>query len=179
MSKYLDFGIAREVVASIEGRDYTYKEVIEDFFKTVDKNLYDIETIEDEKCVRFNLKDEMLLKYGINLIKEQYEKYIKPDDIGEITKVLDELNSKTTSEKMETLNDKSLYFLQDIKLGWQGFDAQAFFELPIEAYITDFLVYHDSSTTFMEEYSEFLKYTRNLLLNSTDNPLKTALTISI
>ncbi len=33
--------------------------------------------------------------------------------------------------------------------------------------------------TFMEEYGEFLKYVRNLLNNSSDNPLRTALAISI
>lgn len=181
MGKYLDFGIAREIVASMESGYHTYtaKEIIDDFFKTVDRKLYDVLIIEDKKCVKFNLKDEMLLRYGIDLIKEQYEKYIKTKNNEEIIEKLEDLNTKTNEEKLDIINNKSFHYLQDMKLGWYSFDARAFFDLPIDAYITDFLSYHDSNKTFMEVYSEFLRYVRNLLIESTDNPLKTALAISI
>lgn len=180
MSKYLDFGIAREITASMrrEYHTYTSKEIIDDFFKTVDRKLYDVSIIE-EKYIIFNLKDEKLLKYGIDLIKEQYEKYIRTNNIEEILEGLNNLNNKTDEEKLRIINNESSYYLQDIRMGWYGFDANAFFDLPIEAYITDFLTYHDSNKTFMEEYNEFLKYVRNLLIKSTDNPLKTALAVSI
>ena len=177
MSSYLCYGIAKEVVAEKNSRwkDYTDEEIIQDFFRTVDRNIYDVSS--DEKYVYFNLKDELLAKYGIDLIKEQYEKYIEIKEKKEIIQKLEDINLKDNKEKLKIINEAHEEYLdnfQDI-----GLDAYSFFELRLVADITEMIVYHCSWKSYLEVYDEFLKYNRNLLMNSTDNPLKTALTVAI
>ena len=151
-----------------------------DFFRTVDRNLYDVAVDEEEEHVYFDLKNDMLAKYGIDLMKEQYEKYINPKNLDEVIQYYKNINSKKENERLEIINTENCPYLYKFELGWYGgFNAVSFFNLKVNASITEFVSYHSSYKNFMEEQGEFLKYTRNLLLNSTDNPLKTALTIAI
>ena len=181
MSKYLCFGIAKEVVAKMEDgwHQYSEEEIKKDFFKTVDKSLYDVSVNKEENMICFRLKDEMLAKYGIDLIKEQYEKYIKPENLEEALNYYNQINEKGQDEKIKLINEENCEWLYTFRLGWYGLDAKAFFDLEIDAYITELVSYHTSEKTYMEVYCEFLKYTRNLLINSTENPLKTALAVAI
>ena len=62
MSKYLCFGIAKQVIAKTTSKweKFFEEEIKNDFFKTVDQDLYTVTVDDDGKYVYFDLKDDML-----------------------------------------------------------------------------------------------------------------------
>lgn len=182
MSKYLCVGLAKEIMVSIKDEDMA-KRIEEDFFSKVEKNLYNVEITSfknsSSQYLVFKLKDDMLFKYAMDLMIEQHQKYLKSRHSKEAIKYYQNLKSKNKEEFIELINNENNRYLYNFDLGWYGFDFSYIFEERVSAYITEFLEFHCSEKTYMEEYYTFFNYIRNLLLNSTENPLKTALAISL
>ena len=182
MSKYLCVGLAKEIMVKAEDEDMA-KKLEKDFFSKVDRNLYDVELTSFENYnylyLVFRLKDDMLVKYAMDLMIEQNQKYIKSRDSKEAIKYYKKLKNKSNEEFIELINTENNRFLYNFRLGWYGFDISYIFENRVDAYITEFLEFHCSEKTFMEEYSTFFNYMRNLLINSTANPLRTAIAIAL
>ncbi len=182
MSKYLCVGLAKEILVVVRDAKMA-KEVELDFFKKVDRNLYNVQyrTIEwDENAyIIFKLKDEMLAKYAMDLMIEQHEKYIKSEYSEKAIEYFKNIKSKDEKEIINIINTENNHNMCTFRLGWFGFDINYLFEKRVESYVTEFLTFHCSQETFMEEYYDFFRYMRNLLINSTDNPLRTALAVSL
>ncbi len=182
MSKYLCVGLAKEIMVSVEDEDMA-KRIEKYFFSIVEKDLYDVELTSFENSNKLNLifklKDGMLFKHAMDLMIEQNQKYIKSRHSKEAIKYYQNLKSKSKEEFINLINTENNKFLYNFKLGWYGFDISYIFEEKVDAYITEFLEFHCSEKTFMEEYSTFFNYMRNLLINSTNNPLRTALAVSL
>lgn len=182
MSKYLCVGLAREIVVAVRDEEMA-KEVELDFFKKVDRDLYNVqyEPIDEEKIsyLFFNLKDEMMAKYAMDLMIEQHEKYIKSRYSEKAIEYFKNIKSKDEKEIINLINTENNPNIYTFRLGWLGFDISYLFEKRVGAYITEFTTFHCLEKTFMEEYSDFFRYMRNLLVNSTDNPLRTALAVSL
>ena len=182
MSKYLCVGIAKEIIVETKDEDEA-KRIIEDFFEKVDKNLYDVELARSEKTeeidVYFELKDDMLAEHAMDLMIEQHKKFIKDSRSDEAIQYYQNIKSKSKEEILELINTENNPYLFNFKLGWWGFDIGYLFKEEVHAYIMEFVTFHCSEKTFMEEYYTFFNYMRNLLINSTDNPLRTALAISL
>lgn len=182
MSKYLCVGLAKEIVVAVRNEEMA-KEVETDFFKTVDKNLYNVKynSNEDEltSYVMFSLKDDMLAEYAMDLMIEQHQKYIKSMYSAKAIEYYKKIKSKDKKEIIRLINTENSADLFTFNLGWFGFTAGCFFEKPVKAYITEFTTFHCSEKTYMEEYNDFFRYMRNVLVNSTDNPLRTALAVSL
>lgn len=182
MSKYLCVGIAREIIVETNDEDMA-KRVVEDFFEKVDRNLYDVELARSEKSqiidVYFELKDDMLAKHAMDLMIEQNQKYIKSKESDKAIEYYKNIKSKSKEEILELINTENNPYLYKFTLGWYGFDIAYLFKERVSAYITEFVTFHTSEKTFMEEYYTFFNYMRSLLINSTDNPLRTALAVSL
>ena len=182
MSKYLCVGLAKEIVVAVSDKEMA-KEVELDFFKKVDRNLYNVKykiTEGDrDSYVIFNLKDEMMAKYAMDLMIEQHEKYINSEYSEEAIEYFKNIKNKDEKEIINLINTENNQNMYTFRLGWFGFDISYLFEKSVYAYITEFTTFHCLEKTFMEEYSDFFRYIRNLLINSTDNPLRTALAVSL
>ena len=182
MSKYLCVGIAKEVVAEVRDKEMV-KKIKRDFFNKVEKNLYNVKSSaskdSDKIYITFKLKDEILTEYGIDLIIEQYQKYIKSSDSDKAIKYYKNVKSKSKEEILNLIYNENSPYLYTFTFGKYGFDIGYLFEERVDAYITEFVTFHCSEKTYMEEYYDFFNYIRNILINSTDNPLRTALAISL
>lgn len=182
MSKYLCVGLAKQIIVEVEDEKMA-KEVELDFFEKVEKNLYNIEYETSEKrnalYIIFSLKDDLIVNYAIDLMIEQHEKYIKSEYSKEAIEYFKNIKNKEKKEILDLINTENSPYMYNFKLGWFGFDASYLFKENVDAYITEFLEFHCSEKTFMEDYITFLRYMRNVLVNSTDNPLRTALAVSL
>ena len=182
MSKYLCVGLAKEIVVQV--RDEKMAKKIEgEFFNKVDKEIYEVkyEITENngKSYIFFNLKEELLAKYAMDLMIEQHEKYIKSKYSAEAIEYYKNIKEKSEKEILELIDTENNEYMHTFRLGWFGFDISFLFETRVDAYITEFTTFHCSFKTFMEEYYTYFKYMRNLLINSTDNPLRTALVVSL
>ena len=182
MSKYLCVGIAKEVIA--EAKDENMAKIIEkEFFKKFERNLYNVELSTSEKSkklyVVFRLKDDILAEHAMDLMIEQNEKYMKSEHSKEAIEYYKNIKRKTKEEILKLIDTENNLYLYNFKIGWYGFDIGYIFTETVSAYITEFVTFHCSQKTFMEEYYEFFNYIRNILINSTDNPLRTAIAISL
>lgn len=182
MSKYLSVGIAKEIIVEVSNEEMANK-IKDEFFEKVDKDLYTVEFFSAEKSrkidVYFELKDDILAEHAMDLMIEQNQKYIKSDDSDEAIEYYKNIKSKSKEEILELINTENNPYLYKFTLGWYGFDIGYLFKERVDAYITEFITFHTSEKTFMEEYYTFFNYMRNLLINSTDNPLRTALAVSL
>lgn len=182
MSKYLSVGIAKEIIVEAEDEDMA-KRIIKDFFEKVDRNIFDVELVKSKKSeiidVYFELKNDMLVEHAMDLMIEQNQKYIKSKRSDEAIEYYKKIKGKNKEQILELINTENNPYLYKFSLGWYGFDIAYLFNERVEAYITEFVTFHTSEKTFMEEYYTFFNYMRNLLINSTDNPLKTALAVSL
>ncbi len=180
MSKNLCVGLAKKIVVTVIDKEMA-KEVELYFFKKVDKNLYNVGYVpaENPGFVTFKLKDEMLAKYAMDLMIEQHERYLKSRYSEEAIEYYKNIKSKDEKEIINIINTENNDYMYTFRTGLSGFDISYLFENRVEAHISEFLTFHCSQETFMEEYREFFKYMRNLLIYSTYNPLRTALAISL
>ncbi len=182
MSVYLSVGIAKEIIVEVSNEEMA--NIIKDeFFEKVDKDLYDVDFLSTENSrmidVRFELKDDMLAEHAMDLMIEQNQKYIKSKDSDKAIEYYKSIKRKSKEEVLKLINTENNPYLYKFSLGWYGFDIGYLFEESVHAYITEFVTFHTSEKTFMEDYYTFFNYMRNLLINSTDNPLRTALAVSL
>lgn len=182
MGKYLCVGLAKEITVAVWNEKMA-KEVEFDFFEKFDHNIYDAkyETTEDESrsYVIFKLKEDLLAEYAMDLMIEQHEKYIKSVFSAEAIEYYRNIKSKSKKEIINLINTENKQELYTFRMGWFGFDISYLFDMSVNAYITEFTTFHCSQKTYMEEYSDFFRYMRNILINSTDSPLRTALVVSL
>ena len=182
MSKYLCVGLAKEIVVQVRDEKMA-KEIEAEFFNKVDKEIYEVKYEIPENDSRayvvFNLKEDLMAKYAMDLMIEQHEKYIKSEDSAEAIEYYKHIKEKSEKEILELINTENNEHMYTFRLGWFGFDISFLFETSVDAYITEFTTFHCSFKTFMEEYYTYFKYMRNLLINSTENPLRTALAVSL
>ena len=180
MSGNLCVGLAKKIAVTIIDKEMG-KEVELYFFKKVDKNLYNVGYVPSEKpgFVTFELKDEMLAKYAMDLMIEQHERYLKSRYSEEAIEYYKNIKSKDEKEIINIINTENNDYMYTFRTGLSGFDISYLFGNRVEAHITEFLTFHCSQKTFMEENMEFFKYMRNLLIYSTYNPLRTALAIAL
>lgn len=182
MSKYLSVGIAKEIIVEANDEDMV-KRIVDDFFEKVDRNLYNVELDRSEEkqkiYIYFELKDDMLAEHAMDLMIEQNKKYIKSKQSDKAIEYYKKIKSKSKEEVLELINNENNSYLYKFTLGWYGFDIAYLFKERVDAYITEFVTFHTSEKSFMEEYYTFFNYMRNLLINSTDNPLRTALAVSL
>lgn len=182
MSKYLCVGIAKEIMVEVKDEEMA-KRIEEDFYEKVEKNLFDAELILSERTNKlyliFKLNDDILAEHAMDLMIEQNQKYIKSEYSDEAIEYYKNIKCKSKEEILELINTENNPYLYNFALGWYGFDFAYLFKENVNAYITEFITFHCSEKTFMEEYYEFFNYMRNLLINSTDNPLRTALAVSL
>lgn len=182
MSKYLCVGIAKEIMVEVKNEEMA-KRVEEDFYEKVEKNLFEAELITSERTNKlyliFKLNDDILAEHAMDLMIEQNQKYIKSKYSNEAIEYYKNIKCKSKEEILELIDTENNPYLFNIALGWYGFDIGYLFKEDVSAYITEFVTFHCSEKTFMEEYYIFFNYMRNLLINSTDNPLRTALAVSL
>lgn len=179
MGRYLYFGIAKQVVLNYkwpEGK-YSAQDIIDLFFSKVDKKIFDTEIDEKNGLVYFNLKEDLLLKHGIDLIKEQFEKYIELDNYNDFIEYFEYLKEQPDEEILKVLESGHEECFRILEFEKLYSNTDLFLGRGICGYVTKLVSYFYAEKPLFAIYGSLAHYTKNLLVNSTDNPLKTALTI--
>jgi len=176
MGTYLSCGIAKTI--KVKKENFSKKEIIEKLSKAIDINIYDLSEDTDE-CLKFELKKDIVEKYAVKFAEEQLK--IAEQDINktdEDSMSLKSLENKKYDELMEILESNQCYNFQLI----EGF---RFFENDI-SYITkgllvfaDIIKFLDDGKAIMECYSDVFRYFRNQGIENSNNPIKTAMVVTI
>lgn len=176
MGRFLECGIAKTI--KVEKDRYSKEEILNKLAKSVDLNIYD--AIEErEKYFELELKKDIMEKYAVKFVEEQLK--IAGEDINEISgnkMSLKDLENKKYEELMEIANSSKCYNFQ-LRECFAGFSNDISYiarELSICADIIEFL---GNGKIIMECYGNVFRYLRNLAIKNSDNPIKTAMMVTI
>ena len=176
MGQYLSVGIAKEIfVYKSDGWTYYTKDEIEEkLSKVLNLDLYDIS--ENEKYVFLNLKQKVFSENIYNLLENEYEQMKIPEDVYTYAEeVLQRLKNTTLFDEVFENNFGTPFFelllTSDISYVMGRDDY-----LRMEAYIIS--IFSEGKVLF-ECYNEMVRYLRNKIISTIDNPLKDAIFVSI
>lgn len=176
MGRYLNCGIAKTIKI---GKDrYSREEILNKLSKSIDLNIYD--AIEErEKYFALELKKDIIEKYAVKFIEEQLK--IAEQDINEVygDKVsLKELENKKYDELMEIADEKECYNFQLLN-GLFGFSNDISYIADGLTIGADIIAFLFDGKIIMECYNDVFRYFRNLVIKTSDNPIKTAMVVTI
>ena len=176
MGRFLECGIAKTI--KVEKDRYSKEEILNKLAKSVDLNMYDAMQ-QREKYFALELKKDIMEKYAVKFVEEQLK--IAGQDINKICgdKIsLKDLENKKYDELMEIANEKECYNFQflDCLFGFSNDISYIAKDLFICADIIDFL---GDGKIIMECYGNVFRYFRNLAIKNSNNPIKTAMVVTI
>ena len=176
MGRFLECGIAKTI--KVEKDRYSKEKILNKLAKSVDLNIYDAME-EREKYFALELKKDIMEKYAVKFVEEQLK--IAGQDINKICgdKIsLKDLENKKYDELMEIANEKECYNFQflDCLFGFSNDISYIAKDLFICADIIDFL---GDGKIIMECYGNVFRYFRNLAIKNSNNPIKTAMVVTI
>ena len=176
MGRFLECGIAKTI--KVEKDRYSKEEILNKLAKSVDLDIY--EAIEErEKYFELELKKDIMEKYAVKFIEEQLK--IAGQDINEICgdKIsLKDLENQKYDELMEIADEKECYNFQllDCLFGFSNDISYITEDLFICADIIAFL---GDGKIIMECYNDVFGYFRNQVIKNSNNPIKTAMVVTI
>ena len=174
MGTFLGCGIAKTIIVKKER--YTREEILEKIKKTIDLNIYN-NPLENEKYLLLEMKREFMEKYAIKFIEEQLEIAVENTSEKEDKSLIKELKDKKYDELMEIAEQKQYEKFQLIEGCIYSNDISYIAnKLTIFA---DIIVYMIDGKILMECYADMFRYLRNLILKTSNNPIKTSAVISI
>lgn len=179
MGRYLACCIATTItVEKVKDRfsnPSTKNEIINMLSEKINLGIYNIK--EDEENVYFELKEDVFEKNATSFIKEQLKKidlkHIK-EDYEEICK----LEGKKYNELMKVAKKKSIESFQYLNGSIFCNDASYLTNGEYNCY-ADVIIYLIEGKVIFESYYTMFKYFRKLILESTDNPIKDAVVVTI
>lgn len=190
MSKYMTLGIAKEVVVRLCAETYVLKhrDVWKEFFSDKNNDFYTAKIPQNGQFIVFTLKDEILEKYGMKLIKEYYKEFLN-GGTNEIKK-LQELSKLGEEERRKAQNEMYKYY----RVGINEITAETLFERKMKVSITEFISFHtfenidEKQRAFHKirlivEKDGYIneidreKYYKKILERSSENPLSKALVL--
>lgn len=176
MGTFLSCGIAKTI--QVKKENYSKGEIMGMLSKNIDLNIYDVSEDTDE-YLELELKKDILEKYAVKFAEEQLK--IAGEDINEVSgnkMSLKDLENKKYDELMEIADSNKCYNFQLIEC-FAGFSNDISYiarELSICADIIEFL---GNGKIIMECYGNVFRYFRNLVIKNSDNPIKTAMMVTI
>lgn len=178
MKEYLSCGIAKRIIIRNEKENESNDAILGRIGKNIDLNLYD--RIDNEEYIILNIKKDILQKNAYELVNEQINKIL-----------MDEFNKVYTQYQLKEL--KNVKYDELIRISkFRGIDAFYFkrgdeisndisyldLERKCKIYC-DLIQISQTGETFFECYSGMFTYFRNCIIKSSENPLKTALVITL
>lgn len=175
MGTYLCCGIAKRI--TVEKERKTKEEILERLKESIDLDIYE-EPIENERFLMLEIKKEILENYAIDFIEEQLKigKQNTTDDRYNRMEIWD-LKGKKYEELIDIAKNheciqfeliEGCIFANDISYIAKGLRIYA-----------DVIIYSSDGKIIMECYNEIFRYFRNLIIKSSNSPIKTAVVVSI
>ena len=178
MGQYLACGIATEIRVEKNWKSATNEKILEEMGKKINLEIYDIYT--DDKIICLNIKEDLFEKYAVSFIEEQLEiikETLTHDFEIEGLQDLKKLKGKTYNELIEVSNEKSCFFFQMLEgnryCNPVGYLAEG------ETVYADVITYISEGKIYMECFNGMFDYIRRLIINSSTNPIKTAVVVTI
>lgn len=174
MGTYLSCGIATRL--TVDKNNYRKEEILEELKGTIDLNIYKIR--EDENKMYLDIKEEVFEKYAIDFIEEQLE-FMKDNDeyIIESLNKIQKIKSKKYDELVEIAKEKSIENFQFEQGFWICNDV-SYLSKKVSIY-ADVVLYIFDGRAIMESYAGIFRYLRKTIIESSTNPIRTAVVITI
>lgn len=176
MGQYIGFGIATKItVKKANSRTWhlsTKDELLEKLKKNIDLKIFDV--TEDDDYLFLEIKHELFEKNIVQFISEQLHKIDEKnyhDDLEE----LKELNGKSYEELLRKVHKGYFQFLEGNKF---TNDVSYLINDGSDCY-ADIIMYFCEGKAILECYSDLFTYIRNLIIKSSDNPLKEAAIVTM
>lgn len=178
MGQYLACGIATQIKVKRDWRSDRTEKILENIGKKINLDIYDVYTDDDLICL--DIKKNLFEKYAVPFIEEQLE--IIKDGLTcdyeiEGLKDLKKLKGKSYDELIEISNEKNCFFFQMLK-GNRFCNNVGYLASSATAY-ADVITYISDGKIYMECYYQMFDYIRNLIMNSSTNPIKSAAVVTI
>ena len=178
MKEYLSCGIAKRIIIRSQNEDESKDEILVRIGRNIDLNLYD--RIDNEEYIILNIKKEIFQKNVYELVNEQINKIVMCEfDKAYTLYQLEELKNVKYDELIhisKLRGIKAFYF----KRGDEKSNDISYLDLERKCKIyCDLIQISQTGETFFECYQGMFTYFRNCIINSSENPLKTALVIAL
>ena len=178
MGQYLACGIATQIRVERNWGSDKIEKILEKMRKKINLDIYDIYIDDDIICM--NIKKDLFEKYVVSFIEGQLE--IIKDSLTydyeiEGLKDLKKLKGKSYDELIEISNEKNCFFFQMLK-GNRFCNNVGYLASSATAY-ADVITYISDGKIYMECYYQMFDYIRNLIMNSSSNPIKSAVVVTI
>lgn len=175
MGRYLCCGIAKNMIIRKGG--HQTEKILEELGKTIDLSIYE-EPIDHMGYMFLGMKKEIMEKNIVKFIEEQLDIAMRNTKYEESEKTfLKELKDKKYDELMEIAETKKYERFQLIEGSEYRNDISYISDdLTIYAGIVIYLI---EGKVFFECYYELFRYLRNLIVNNSSNPIRTAAVVSI
>ena len=174
MGQYLECGIAQTII--IEKR---YKEdnktVLERIGENIDLSIYNI--IEEDDYIELEMKKELFEKYAVDFIIEQ-SKFFRDNERTNVESLL-ELKGLKYDKLIEIANEKSIYNFQFLDGNYINMDISYLDPKSKCRIYGDFISFIGDGKVFLECYNYIFTYLRNCIINSSNNPIRTSVIVTI
>ena len=174
MGQYLECGIAQRII--IENR---YKEdnktILERIGKNIDLNLYNIN--KGPQYIELKMKKEIFEKYAIDFIIEQ-TKFFRKYETTELDDLLN-LKGLKYDKLIDIAKEKDLINFQFLDGNYINMDISYLDEESNCRIYGDFISFIGDGKVFLECYNSIFTYLRNCIINSSNNPIRTSVIITI
>ncbi len=183
MGQYINVGVATDIYIT---KGYKEELTVDQIKNIISKEMnIDIYNFEDEgNLFHLTLKPELFSKNILKLLEDEYKFIGYEKDKKEVNDVLEQIKNIPEDEILGELKEKNIdswccQFLEGYYMSDIGYILEHSYRIyGLHAY-ADMVVYFYSGKVILEEYYYFLKYTRNKIIASMDNPLKDAIFVSI
>lgn len=171
MGSYMQFGIARRMKIR---KEKNWKEVVERVQQNVGKDLY--KSRMKGKEIILTLKEEVIEQYLADFIEEQAEKctmHIRANLLREASG----LKGRNFDEMIEIIDNGGYQYVQ-----FSNYWADVSYldpEREAEIDVEERILYLIEGKVYMEHYDELFTYMRNAIIASSQNPIRTALVLTM
>lgn len=174
MGTYLSCGLAHQITIKSRYAEDSDK-ILKRIGQNIDLNLYD--KYEMENCILLEIKEDVFEKYAVDFIIEQ-SKYFRRDNNSNIENELKQLKNLKYFELIEKAEGESIFNFQLAKGGCfcnniSYLDPNGNCDI-----FCDLISYIFEGKVFLECYNSIFTYLRNCIINSSKNPIRTAVMVT-
>lgn len=178
MREYLSCGIAKRIIIRSKNEDESKNTILERIGRNIDLNLYD--RIDNEEYIILNIKKEIFQKNVYKLVNEQVNKILMHEFDKEYTqyqlKDLEDMKYDELIQVSKRGGINAFYF----KRGDEISNDISYLDLEGKCKVyCDLIQFAQTGETIFECCKGMFTYFRNGIINSSENPLKTAIVITL
>lgn len=178
MGRYLSCGVAYTIYIKNLGDDNKNEEVLSRIGQNIDLSLYDRSDEKNDKYIILKMKKDIFEKNIVEFIEEQ-SNYFDQYSRTKIKQDLEKIKGKEYKELMEIATKHSLQSFCFFK-GNEICNDAFYLDSDMKSLIfCDIIDFYSTGKILIENYAIFFSYLRRCTIETSNNPIKTALVLTI